>query len=424
MILYNLFPLLAGPFPRWQEHFDRAAKLGFDWVFINPIQQLGASRSLYSIADYFRFNPAFLDPQSTVPPEEQVQQMTAQAHAAGLKVMIDLVINHCAIDSQLTREHPGWFLREPDGRVANAFCQHNGEKVVWRDLAQFDHQHTRDPEALYRYCLKVVEHLLALGFDGFRCDAAYQVPRAFWQRLIHEINTRRPGACFVAETLGCTADQTRDTAQAGFDFVFNSSKWWDLNGFWLIEQYALMRGTTRSISFPESHDTARLCAELNGNLDGLKQRYLLSALFSTGVMMPMGFEFGFRRPLHVVHTRPEDWEQTGIDLGPYIAKVNALKKNHPVFNEESPTSILPCHNPNILLMWKASVKHTDEALLILNKDLGKHQEFGTDNFRQYVQAGAPLRDVSPEHALEYIHEPFHYALRPGQGIVLVTTRNS
>ena len=61
MILYNLFPLLAGPFSRWGEHFSRAAGMGFDWVFVNPIQQLGASRSLYSIADYFRVNPAFLD---------------------------------------------------------------------------------------------------------------------------------------------------------------------------------------------------------------------------------------------------------------------------------------------------------------------------------------------------------------------------
>jgi len=74
-------------------------------------------------------------------------------------------------------------------------------------------------------------------------------------------------------------------------------------------------------------------------------------------------------------------------------------------------------------MWKASVKHKDEALLILNKDLGQHQEFHTERFRQYVQAGAPLRDVSPEHPLEYLHEPFHYALRPGQGIVLVTSRS-
>jgi starch synthase (maltosyl-transferring) len=74
-------------------------------------------------------------------------------------------------------------------------------------------------------------------------------------------------------------------------------------------------------------------------------------------------------------------------------------------------------------MWKASVKHKDEALLILNKDPEHQQDFATDHFRHFVQAGAPLRDVSPEYPLEYIHEPFHYSLRPGQGIVLLTSRN-
>jgi len=423
MILYNLFPLLAGPFPRWNEHLTRAAGMGFDWVYINPIQQLGASRSLYSIADYFQFNPAFVDASSAATPAQQCRAALDAGRQLGLRFMVDLVINHCAVDSPLTREHPEWFVRRHDGSVACASCQHNGETIEWKDLAQFDHQHTRDLEGLYRYSVEVVEHLIALGFDGFRCDAAYQIPRAFWHRLIHEVKSRRPKTVFAAETLGCTLDQTRETAGAGFDYVFNSSKWWDMTGWWLIEQYNLIRETAPSISFPESHDTPRLAEEMHGNLNALKQRYLFSALFSAGVMMPMGFEFGMRKQLHVVHTTPSDWQVNGVDLTSFVGKVNAIKRQYPLFREESPTNILPCNNPNVLLLWKASAKHRDEALLILNKDPWNHQEFCTDHFRHYVQAGAPLRDVSPEFPMEYLHEPFHYALRPGQGIVLVTHRD-
>jgi starch synthase (maltosyl-transferring) len=422
MIVYNLFSLLAGPFSQWPKHFPRVAAMGFDWVFVNPIQQLGASRSLYSIVDPFSFNPALLDHAGDGSPEEQVRRMVSAAHNAGLKVMIDLVLNHCAIDSPITREHPEWFVRDAKGCIANASCQHERKKVVWKDLAQFDYRHTRDPEGLYRHCLRIVEFLVSLGFTGFRCDAAYQLPRQFWHRLIHEIKSRHPHACFVAETLGCTADQTKETARAGFSHVFNSSKYWNFQDYWLIEQYNLVRETTASIGFPESHDTPRLYAELNGNLNGMKQRYLFAALFSSGVMMPMGFEFGFRKALHVIHTTSADWEETGIDLSSYISKVNTIKKSHPVFQEECPTSILPCKNPNVLLMWKASAKHRDEALLILNKDLGNYQDFRTDHFRHFIQSGAPLRDVSPEFPLEYIHEPFHYGLRPGQGVILVTSR--
>jgi starch synthase (maltosyl-transferring) len=423
MILYNLFPLLAGPFNRWTNHFPRIAAMGFDWIYINPIQQPGASRSLYSIADYFRFNRAFLDPASTAEPEAQCREMIGQARSAGLKVMADLVINHSAYDAALTREHPEWFVREHNGRIANPWCEHDSERVVWKDLAQFDHQGTRDPNGLYRYCLSVIEHLLELGFEGFRCDAAYQVPRPFWQRLIREVKASHPQVRFIAETLGCTPDKTRQTAAAGFDFVFNSSKWWDFNACWLIEQYNLTREIVPSISFPESHDTPRLCEELNGNIAGLKQRYLLSALFSAGVMMPMGFEYGFRKPLNVVQTTASDWVMNGVDLTAYVAKVNHIKRRHAIFREESLLSVLPSNNPNVLLMWKASSEHKEEALLILNKDPWNHQDFYTERFRNYVQTGAPLRDVSPEYPMEYLHEPFHYALRPGQGIVLVTHRD-
>ena len=115
MILYNLFPLLAGPFPNWKPHLDRAAAMGFDWVFVNPIQKSGMSGSLYSIADYFAVDPRFVDSACGVAPEDQVRQMIEHARGKGLKLMIDLVINHCAIDSPITREHPEWFEHESDG---------------------------------------------------------------------------------------------------------------------------------------------------------------------------------------------------------------------------------------------------------------------------------------------------------------------
>ena len=63
MKINNLFPLLAGPFDTWGPHLTRAAAMGFDWVFVNPIQKLGRSGSLYSIADYFAINPVLLRPE-------------------------------------------------------------------------------------------------------------------------------------------------------------------------------------------------------------------------------------------------------------------------------------------------------------------------------------------------------------------------
>ncbi|GBE35959.1 alpha-1,4-glucan:maltose-1-phosphate maltosyltransferase [bacterium BMS3Bbin07] len=423
MIVYNLFPLLSGRFTEWERHLVRASDMGFNWIFVNPIHLPGSSGSLYSIKNYFSFNPLLIDPRTKKSPRQQVEGAIRSAGKLGMRMMIDLVINHCAVDSDLIQEHPEWFQWEEDGKVAHPFCDENGKKVVWKDLARFDHRNTRDKEGLFQFFLKVVTFLIKLGFKGFRCDAAYQVPKSFWQRLISETREIYPDVLFFAETLGCPADQTRKTASAGFDYIFNSSKWWDFNSPWLMEQYHLTREIAPSISFPESHDTVRLCEELQGNINGLKQRYLFSALYSAGVMMPIGFEFGFRKKLHVVKTRPEDWEETGIDLTSFIEEVNRIKEQYVVFQEDAPTGMLPHSNPNVLIMWKASTTTHEEALLILNKDIHNRQHFYADSLYEFVQARAPLNDVSPEGPIDYIPEPFSYELQPGEGRVLVTTRD-
>ena len=116
MLIYNLFPLLAGPCGYWEPHLERAANMGFDWVFVNPVQKPGSSGSLYSISDYFQLNPLLVDQKSKLAPDKQMQAALAVADKLGLKVMVDLVINHCAFDSDLTRQHREWFILENDKR--------------------------------------------------------------------------------------------------------------------------------------------------------------------------------------------------------------------------------------------------------------------------------------------------------------------
>ena len=424
MLIYNIFPLLAGPFPKWMPHLERAARMGFNWVFVNPIQYPGFSGSIYAVKDFFQFNPLLIDASSHKRPQTQVKEMIALAKNLGLNIMIDLVINHCAVDSPLLKQHREWFMWDAKGHIVHPSCNDNGKTVVWGDLAKFNHAHTSDPEGLFNFFFSTIKFLIDLGVKGFRCDAAYQIPGDLWRRLIYATKQIHPEVIFFAETLGCTVDQTMETAKAGFDYIFNSSKWWDLKSRWCMEQYNMTREIAPSVSFPETHDTMRLCEELHGNIDGLKQRYLFSAIFSAGVMMPIGFEFGFRKRLNVVNTRPEDWENTSIDLTDFIKKVNTLKTTYAIFQEECPTEMFHVDNSNVLALWKASVHSKDEAVIFINRDILNKQGFTVEKLGHLVQAGKPLVDVSPEYRLDYIPAPFAYTLRPGQGIVLIAERNS
>ena len=109
--IYNLFPLLCGPASSWPPHLARAAAMGFDWVYLNPVQYPGFSGSLYAVKDHFGLHPLIAgdDPR---PPAQILGAVVEEASRHGLRVMMDLVINHTAKDSPLIAEHPD-LLKEP-----------------------------------------------------------------------------------------------------------------------------------------------------------------------------------------------------------------------------------------------------------------------------------------------------------------------
>ena len=66
---------------------------------------------------------------------------------------------------------------------------------------------------------------------------AYQVPSDLWRYLIPKSREFKPGCLFLAESLGCDFKQVQELANLGFDYLFNSTKYWDFNELWGMEQY-------------------------------------------------------------------------------------------------------------------------------------------------------------------------------------------
>ena len=338
-LIYNLFPTLFGPIPAWEEHLDRIADMGFTWIYLNPISTPGLSGSLYAVKDYYAINPLLL-PASGEDPEKALIRFLKAAERRKIRVMLDLVFNHTAIDSPLTVQHRDWFAVDEDGHIKNPFAIDPADTTkitVWGDLAELEYWPPPDPEGLRHFWDQVISYYLRLGFTGFRADAAYKVPGDFWGLLIGEARAIFPEVRFFAETLGCRLSELGQLRTAGFDFIYNSSKWWDFKADWCLDQYNRFRHLAPSISFPESHDTDRLAKESGGSVEEARQRYLFAAFFSTGLMITAGFEYGFKKKLNVVKTRPQDWEEKrGYDLSTYISQVNRMKKNCPVLLEEGP----------------------------------------------------------------------------------------
>jgi starch synthase (maltosyl-transferring) len=395
--IYNLFPPLAGTVRQWEEHLPRIAGMRFNWVFLNPFHEPGWSGSLYAVKDYYRLNPLFQG-QSRQPPDDLLREFIHRAAGHGRSVIMDLVINHTSKDSPLVGEHPDWYQHNEDGSVRSPGAEDPTApegRVVWGDLAEINFEGPGHA-GLLEYWKQVVRYYTRLGFAGFRCDAAYQVPGAAWKEIIAAGKEANPQVHFLAETLGAKPDQITQLGSAGFDFFFNSSKWWDFREGWLLEQYEQFRHIAPSIAFPESHDTRRLTDESGGNEALSRLRYLFAAFFSSGVMMPIGYEFGFRRKLHVVETRPDHWEQPTFDLSPFIATTNEMKERAPVLNEEGPQErITPPDDPVVGLL-RRSERSPERAAALLNPDPQQAREFPIAGLEQaFATDRQHIRDITP-----------------------------
>jgi oligo-1,6-glucosidase len=77
-------------------HLDHLERLGVDVIWLSPVYRSPMDDNGYDISDYQDVDPLFgsLD---------QLDELLAKAHAAGIKVLMDLVVNHTS------DEHP-WFV--------------------------------------------------------------------------------------------------------------------------------------------------------------------------------------------------------------------------------------------------------------------------------------------------------------------------
>jgi starch synthase (maltosyl-transferring) len=395
--VYNLFPTLAGTVRQWTTHLPRIAAMEFNAVYVNPFHYTGFSGSLYAVKDYYRLDPRFRDGESAKD-DVLLREFTEAARRSGLRVIMDLVVNHTSKDSELVATCPQWFTRDARGNVVSPYATDPADpstKTVWGDLAELDYRPPQSRQIL-AYFQQLVRHYIELGFGGFRCDAAYKVPAEVWRELIDDAKSASADVVFCAENLGAPKEAVLALAGTGFDYLFNSVKWWDFESPWLLEQYDEFRHIAPSIGFPESHDTERLVTELRtaGVAEAeiephYRQAYAFAAAYSTGVMMPLGFEYGWARRLDVVGTRNGEPEPNRFDLSAFIADVNAMKRSIPALNEEGPQRLLTGQDDPLLALERRTQNGRGRAVILVNTQEHEPRTVALETFSSNL-AGVPV----------------------------------
>lgn len=427
--VYNLYPKLVGHMDKWIEHFDRIQAMNFDWIYINPINYPGFSGSDYAIKDHYLYHPLYVTgkydfehPEKHVKHgNELLKKVCKEADVRGMKLMMDVVINHTAFDSPLSQKHPQWYVKNPDGSLRHPGAMDGNNWVEWKDLAQIDNAHSSDRQNLWNYWLEMFVFYCGLGVRGFRCDAAYHVPADLWRFLIPRVKEQFPDAIFLGETLGCQPYQVVEVAEAGFDFISNSFKWWNLKDEWFLEQNRQYARRAPSITFPENHDTLRYAHETNGNQRMAIMKYALGAYICSSISMTIGFEFGFRRQIHVVHTDPSWWEPKLYDISSEIAKINAIKAQYEVLQQDNYLDILRLNDGRLFGFSKESVNGKEKIVVLANpENHGTHTVKVPNLFN--LMGTTKVQDISPNRQAKQVADNFEHQLEPGEVKVLYATR--
>ncbi|WP_127782943.1 alpha-amylase family glycosyl hydrolase [Rhodococcus sp. X156] len=248
---------------------DHVLALGLNGIALGPV--FASQTHGYDTVDYFRIDPRLGD-------EHDFDHLVAAAHQRGIRVLLDGVFNHVG------RAHPAFVQVEQHGPASATAELFRVDWAGWRpgDPVRAEvfegHEHlvalNHESAAVADLVARVMTYWLDRGADGWRLDAAYAVPPAFWARVLPEVRRSHPSAWFSGEVIHGDAAQIVRTST--MDSLTQYELW---QGIWhgigernLFElAHALRRhndllATFVPSTFVGNHDVTRIASAIGVDL--------------------------------------------------------------------------------------------------------------------------------------------------------------
>jgi cyclomaltodextrinase / maltogenic alpha-amylase / neopullulanase len=188
-LIYEVFPRsfsAEGNLNGVTAGLDRLQALGVTVVWLMPIHPVGQLKKLgddgspYAVKDYYAITPDYGS-------KDDLRHLVAEAHRRGMKVILDIVADHTAFDSVMMN-HPDFYKHDKDGHLISPHG--------WKDVAALDYSNP----ALRQYMIGMLTYWVKeFGVDGYRCDAAGEVPTDFWEQARRALDEVNPNRLMLAE---------------------------------------------------------------------------------------------------------------------------------------------------------------------------------------------------------------------------------
>ncbi|GGY33497.1 alpha-amylase [Rhodanobacter panaciterrae] len=310
---------------------DYLKSLGISGIWLMPINP-SPSYHGYDVTDYYGINPQY----GTM---KDFQRLLDEAHKRGIKVIIDLVINHTSDQhpwflaaSNPADPHHDWYSWAKPGTDLNATSA--TDTPAWHATPSGQHyigvftgtmpDLDYDTPAVREEMVRLGQFWLKKGVDGFRLDAAQHIYYDFksqdgdpavlkknltwgseFRRGLDEV---RPDAYVVGEV---TQDDAEKLApwfkplSAVFDFPLathlidsaKSERAGDLGGVLARTDAAYRKATGKSgvdAPFLSNHDQERVMSQLDGNAQHMRMAAALLLTLPGQPFVYYGEELGMR----------------------------------------------------------------------------------------------------------------------------------
>lgn len=260
----------GGDFAGITQKLDYLEDLGINTIWITPIVEnipgvtvtdtgkedvpYNAAYHGYWASDFTKLNP-------TLGTEEEFQTLIDQAHSRGIRIMVDIVVNHAGYDTEF-----GNMIRSGDDVVSGS-----DQKDSLSNLPDF---RTEDPAVSAQLVEWQTQWVKDFGIDYFRVDTVKHVENDTWAELKNALTKTDPNFKMIGEYAGGGYASNGNTLGTGemdsdLDFDFNDQAANFVKGNissvenFLASRNSALNNTYMTGQFLGSHDE-----------DGFKQKLL------------------------------------------------------------------------------------------------------------------------------------------------------